>query len=326
MFLINRSFLLQSVIYKIMSWSLTLISFISITSFIIYDIAVIKNNDIKGYIHIAEGVAGLLIIRIAVATRYTTVFFDEVKELDEKFGFFEDQEISIRNNITSAVFFSLISLAIDGITLLILRFPTRFVILVTVAFCVQDTELAFYAMIADNFNTRLNKLIDKDPVIGSQVYRQLLAATFSFSKPFHSQIVTIVSIIKYTSIVYAVIAFIAKGAMVELLRFYFVWREIKTLYSLWLMCYAAGGTNKICEKLLFCLTEKLVLLDMDKDAQWLTKRWYRSVQSIQPSLTEAVPIVKLNLPLKICDWTFQYLIMSVQIYLSTIDPTKKNST
>ncbi|XP_045502665.1 uncharacterized protein LOC123699696 isoform X2 [Colias croceus] len=300
MFLINRSFLLQSVIYKIMSWSLTLISFISITSFIIYDIAVIKNNDIKGYIHIAEGVAGLLIIRIAVATRYTTVFFDEVKELDEKFGFFEDQEISIRNNITSAVFFSLISLAIDGITLLILRFPTRFVILVTVAFCVQDTELAFYAMIADNFNTRLNKLIDKDPVIGSQVYRQLLAATFSFSKPFHSQ--------------------------VELLRFYFVWREIKTLYSLWLMCYAAGGTNKICEKLLFCLTEKLVLLDMDKDAQWLTKRWYRSVQSIQPSLTEAVPIVKLNLPLKICDWTFQYLIMSVQIYLSTIDPTKKNST
>ncbi|CAK1553341.1 unnamed protein product [Leptosia nina] len=240
------------------------------------------------YFYAIKAVAAFEVVYLSVRVGKTKFFFSALQELDDKM--FSIERGTVKNKNMFFIASPLVFVALDSVAMKVVGLPNSVVVLVTLAFSVTDSELSFYASIAEMFRKKLEAIIHMNPKIGFVLYTRLLLSAISFSRGFHNQ---------------------------ALLRLLFVWRELRSLFYLWIFSWEVERTSKLCERLRFRLGERIAFDRLDGDVEFFIRRWLSCLNSKHlQTLIGTTPVVNAYLPYKIIDWTCNYIIIIVQIYMA----------
>ncbi|CAH2237930.1 jg18733 [Pararge aegeria aegeria] len=220
------------------------------------------------------------------------------------------------SNSKIVVILSLLSAMVDLIGLNMLEYPSSVVSTLPLAFAAHDTELLLYSLIIKEFNAKLKTITEKNAEVGMRDYRNILVTASHFSEDYRFTISVMVLMTLMTTVLYIGAAVVIEGPRTHKVLSYMIYRELRSLLSLWILCSASFQTRILCTSYIKRLTERLVFeLDTkDESSRELTKRLLRCVKSCHVRyLTNSCFTLNLALPLVLLDYTTNYLLIIVQM-------------
>lgn len=154
---------------------------ILIVSIIAIDLITVKLNI--GF-RIFELIVGIELFGLAFGSRLRKAIVAAMERLDDKCGVDEEYALRILTKTKKIVLLFPPSVILDFIGLQILGVNCKFSIFLCAAFASHDAELAFFSLLVETMNMRLEGLKEALPNTGSRVYRHILVATAQIREQF----------------------------------------------------------------------------------------------------------------------------------------------
>ncbi|XP_045776989.1 uncharacterized protein LOC123875285 [Maniola jurtina] len=171
--------------------------------------------------------------------------------------------------------------------------------------------------------------MDVSAEVGTKMYRHILIAASHFTEDYKFTICLTVVMTLSTTVIYIGAAIVMEGPRTHKVLSYFIWREIRSLFSLWLLCSASYQTRIICDDLVKRLSERLVfeLDSKDNSSRKLTKRWLKCVKMSPVRYLEgSCYTLSHALPLSVLDYSTNYLLIIVQMYPLFLKKSRRSQT
>ncbi|XP_069360533.1 uncharacterized protein [Maniola hyperantus] len=171
--------------------------------------------------------------------------------------------------------------------------------------------------------------MDISAELGTKMYRHILIAASHFTEDYRFSICLTVVMTLSTTVIYIGAAIAMEGPRTQKVLSYFIWREIRSLLSLWLLCSASSQTSILGDDLVKHLSERLVfqLDSKDNSSRKLTKRWLKCVKTSPVRYLDGSSYTLSHaLPLSVLDYSTNYLLIIVQMYPLFIKKSKRSQT
>ncbi|KAL4704540.1 hypothetical protein ACJJTC_002154 [Scirpophaga incertulas] len=316
-FCISRAFLIEKKRTKYFCNFVFFAVVALVVSAFIYD-ATNSEDSSSATLSIIETVLIVETIILSFSAIYASKSFEIFNALDDMCDFDKKSVSKYQSEVFSATVITIAATIFDSIGLTLNSFKLSALLILFIGSAAHDAELNFYALLIRSINLRLTNLCKESPNVGSKIYGHILITTTNMGHDFTLGVIVmlVVTFLKTIILTVYIMLFNTLSTTVTL---YVVCREIKSLYTLCVLCSAASETTDICRAISFDLTKKLIdetntQRSMKSNHHKILTRWLSSVTSERPVyLSGRLLNIDFALPLLLIDLSINYLLIILQV-------------